>query len=378
MAAANVPKLYRAVIDDVLNSVREAFLDDGVDEQVLTELKSLWERKITETKAVDNNAREPDPVPVTKQSNRANNSVGGSHSSRNSQHNKEHAVQQQNQQQSQAQTHHVSTPQLHPPTVPSNNHHNQVAVNHSAGPQNLSHQLQLQTGTNIVLGPSGINYTTNSETVEGQKNTPTPAGPPKLVLVQGGIGGHAGHQFVLTQAPSGMQLPPDFFNQIANFQHQTGNVISQTQPTVVHHTSNVIGPNTIQYAAATSRQPQTPAARPPQPNRVVQLDGAHDTSDEDDDEDEYRDNDDDHDDNDDEVNDDDNEVQGEDEEPLNSEDDVSDEDPTELFDTDNVVVCQYDKITRSRNKWKFHLKDGIMNLQGKDYVFQKAVGDAEW
>jgi hypothetical protein len=31
-------------------------------------------------------------------------------------------------------------------------------------------------------------------------------------------------------------------------------------------------------------------------------------------------------------------------EPLNSEDDVSDEDPTELFDTDNVVVCQYDKV----------------------------------
>ncbi|PSN47897.1 hypothetical protein C0J52_03380 [Blattella germanica] len=65
-------------------------------------------------------------------------------------------------------------------------------------------------------------------------------------------------------------------------------------------------------------------------------------------------------------------------EPLNSEDDVSDDDPTDLFDTDNVVVCQYDKITRSRNKWKFHLKDGIMNLSGKDYIFQKANGDAEW
>lgn len=82
--------------------------------------------------------------------------------------------------------------------------------------------------------------------------------------------------------------------------------------------------------------------------------------------------------------------------PLNSEDDVSDEDPSELFDVENVVVCQYDKvssviisfrnyplqyfkqITRSRNKWKFHFKDGIMNLKGKDYVFQKAIGDAEW
>lgn len=32
-------------------------------------------------------------------------------------------------------------------------------------------------------------------------------------------------------------------------------------------------------------------------------------------------------------------------EPLNSEDDVTDDDPTDLFDTDNVVVCQYDKVS---------------------------------
>lgn len=31
-------------------------------------------------------------------------------------------------------------------------------------------------------------------------------------------------------------------------------------------------------------------------------------------------------------------------EPLNSEDDVSDEEGQELFDTENVVVCQYDKV----------------------------------
>lgn len=69
---------------------------------------------------------------------------------------------------------------------------------------------------------------------------------------------------------------------------------------------------------------------------------------------------------------------GPEEEPLNSEDDVTDEDASDLFDTDNVIVCQYDKITRSRNKWKFYLKDGIMNINGKDYVFQKSNGDAEW
>lgn len=36
---------------------------------------------------------------------------------------------------------------------------------------------------------------------------------------------------------------------------------------------------------------------------------------------------------------------GAEEEPLCSDDDVSDEEnPTELFDTDNVIVCLYDKV----------------------------------
>jgi len=33
--------------------------------------------------------------------------------------------------------------------------------------------------------------------------------------------------------------------------------------------------------------------------------------------------------------------------PLNSGDDVSDADPTEVFDAENVIVCQFDKVCRS-------------------------------
>ncbi|KAM5292628.1 TFIIA-alpha and beta-like factor [Ctenodactylus gundi] len=66
------------------------------------------------------------------------------------------------------------------------------------------------------------------------------------------------------------------------------------------------------------------------------------------------------------------------EDPLNSGDDVSEQDVPDLFDTDNVIVCQYDKIHRNKNKWKFFLKDGVMCFGGRDYVFSKAIGDAEW
>jgi len=110
---------------------------------------------------------------------------------------------------------------------------------------------------------------------------------------------------------------------------------------------------------------------------IPQVDGPADSSDEEEvDEDEEDDDDDD--DDDDNDPDGDEEDEGVEEEPLGSEDDISDEDASDLFDTENVVVCQYDKITRARNKWKFHLKDGIMNLNGKDYVFARANGDAEW
>ena len=55
--------------------------------------------------------------------------------------------------------------------------------------------------------------------------------------------------------------------------------------------------------------------------------------------------------------------EGVEEEPLASDDDISDEDASDLFETSNVVVCQYDKITRSKNKWKFHLKVLIILTQ---------------
>jgi len=112
---------------------------------------------------------------------------------------------------------------------------------------------------------------------------------------------------------------------------------------------------------------------------ILQVDGPADSSDEEDGVEDDDDGDDDDDDDDDDNDPDgDEEDEGVEEEPLGSEDDISDEDASDLFDTENVVVCQYDKITRARNKWKFHLKDGIMNLNGKDYVFARANGDAEW
>ena len=44
----------------------------------------------------------------------------------------------------------------------------------------------------------------------------------------------------------------------------------------------------------------------------------------------------------------------------------------------NIVVGQYEKVTRSRSKWKVHLKEGVMRLNGKDHLFHAAVGDMQF
>lgn len=59
-------KLYHTVIDDVIAGVRDAFLDEGVDEQVLQEMKQIWSKKLMESKAIETSIEplEPQPPPV--------------------------------------------------------------------------------------------------------------------------------------------------------------------------------------------------------------------------------------------------------------------------------------------------------------------------
>ena len=49
--------LYQSVINDVITSVRESFLDESVDENVLHELKNLWHQKLEASKAVEQPSR---------------------------------------------------------------------------------------------------------------------------------------------------------------------------------------------------------------------------------------------------------------------------------------------------------------------------------
>lgn len=327
MSQASVMKLYSTVVDDVIAGVRDCFLDDGVDEQVLQELKQLWKSKLQASGAMD--PPQPEtlhpviPAPVLQNFQRANGNN----------------------------------------TAPKRTdaHIGQQGSSHSGAEHGAPASNLAGTHPHHVLDPSN-------------------KVPVQLTLpAQPGVPGSQPRSFTI-------QIPASALNGNKLHQVLTGPIINATislpQPLAAtllqqHINSALAGQQNEFDGGGGGRSGAAPFS----------LDGALDSSDDegsnvgdgsddaagDDDEDEEspeeraeeeeeeRD-----------------ESGGAEEEPLNSEDDVSEEEPGEMFDTDNVVVCQYDKITRSRNKWKFYLKDGIMNLAGKDFVFQKANGDAEW
>ncbi|KAI1465498.1 transcription factor IIA, alpha/beta subunit [Daldinia caldariorum] len=57
-------------------------------------------------------------------------------------------------------------------------------------------------------------------------------------------------------------------------------------------------------------------------------------------------------------------------------DNIEDDDDDE--DGGQIMLCMYDKVQRVKNKWKCVLKDGVLSVNGKDYVFHKATGEYEW
>ncbi|GAB1310304.1 transcription factor IIA subunit alpha [Madurella fahalii] len=71
-----------------------------------------------------------------------------------------------------------------------------------------------------------------------------------------------------------------------------------------------------------------------------------------------------------------------DEDAINSDLDDTDEDGDDDEDEDetmgHMMLCMYDKVQRVKNKWKCILKDGVLTVNNKEYVFHKATGEYEW
>lgn len=81
-------------------------------------------------------------------------------------------------------------------------------------------------------------------------------------------------------------------------------------------------------------------------------------------------------------------IDDEDDDVFNDSDDINsdldDDLDSERSDDDEndqvgqIMLCLYDKVQRVKNKWKCNLKEGVANINGRDYVFQRATGESEW
>ncbi|XP_035894912.1 transcription initiation factor IIA subunit 1 [Anopheles stephensi] len=492
LSQTSVLKVYTTVIDDVIAGVRDAFLDEGVDEQVLQEMKQVWTTKLLACKAIESTPESQDQQNASTVSNKSAShaKTNGTKKSKAASAAASAAAASNNQQENGKPNNNTkANPELKNANVPS------LVPTGNAQPTGAANQNSAGSTTTVS------NSTTSSTPQQQQQQqNASPAAvvsaldPDKQVAIQITLPAQPNvpnsQPRVLT-----IQVPASALQENQLHQVLTSPIISSIMPLPPHIASNVLQQHVNNYLqnlnlntvpiqkqldgacdddvlmdgeaevdvaainyqlvelpprehldryrldrqlitalvaagtkSATSKDDTKPTAssssssssggingsrskstaiartsrrRPLKALRKLrgldgvekeeagaasfhicsslQLDGAVDTSDEEgsdisddnivDDDDEDLD----------KEEEDDLEAEGgAEEEPLNSEDDVTDEDASDLFDTDNVVVCQYDKITRSRNKWKFYLKDGIMHIGGKDYVFQKSNGDAEW
>lgn len=48
-----VPNLYDGIIKEVISSVKDDFINEGLDESVLEELKKLWNKKLKDSRALE-------------------------------------------------------------------------------------------------------------------------------------------------------------------------------------------------------------------------------------------------------------------------------------------------------------------------------------
>ncbi|XP_017143755.1 transcription initiation factor IIA subunit 1 isoform X4 [Drosophila miranda] len=354
LCQTSVLKVYHAVIEDVITNVRDAFLDEGVDEQVLQEMKQIWRNKLLASKAVEltpDPSEGSHPPPIVANNPKAANAKAKKAAAATSQSSSSTAAMA------------AKSPVAGASAAGSGLKNGQMPIKQEVTSQNPP-----------PLHPTSGGSMPQRQQASGGGQTPIPIVAsldpnrimPVNITLPSTAGSGSSESRVLT-----IQVPASALQENQLTQILTAHLISSimTLPTTL--ASSVLQQHVNAALTSANIQKNMGASK--------QLDGALDSSDED--ESEESDDNIDNDDDDDLDKDDDEDVEHEDaaeEEPLNSEDDVTDEDSTETFDTDNVIVCQYDKITRSRNKWKFYLKDGIMNMRGKDYVFQKSNGDAEW
>ncbi|KAH9946944.1 transcription factor IIA alpha/beta subunit [Amylocystis lapponica] len=290
-----VPTIYRAVIDDVISSIKSEFDEYGVGEEVLAELQHKWEDKVMASHVAEFEPQPPPPPPP---------------------------------------------PVQHPPPfVPHPSLHPMHNQHYPAPYLQQPHQVQQAGAPHIKAEPVDSRYMLNGAP---GLSTSAYAFPP---LPGPQIPGRQNSQYSVApgRPPSAVSAPPP-----PTARYPPPPPGSHLQAARI---PQVDGPSSS-GSESSSPPSQSYAPRSSHPSLPQPSLGSA-TAREDD------------------------------SEAINSDLDDSDSDNEEEMDESrsadtDIVFCTYDKVARVKNKWKCILKDGMIHINGKDYLFAKCTGEFEW
>ncbi|KAI0744002.1 transcription factor IIA, alpha/beta subunit-domain-containing protein [Daedaleopsis nitida] len=291
-----VPSIYRAVIDDVIGSIKPEFDDFGVSEDVLAELQSKWEAKVIASHVADF-----EPVPA---------------------------------------------PQPPAPSHPAYPPHPMHSMTHGHYPPHAyptpPHPMQVPQQPHVKTEPVDNRYMLSNPSPYGIPPLPGPqiAGRPSAPGQPVSYAASVNGRLPITAPPP----PPP----TARYPPAAPAV----QPAPAARIPQVDGPSSSSSESPSPPPSQNYAPRASHPSLPQPSQSSTSTK-------------------------------VDDSEAINSDLDDSDSDNEQegieggAADTD-IVFCTYDKVARVKNKWKCVLKDGMIHINGKDYLFAKCTGEFEW
>ncbi|KAJ6512857.1 transcription factor IIA, alpha/beta subunit [Mycena sanguinolenta] len=367
-----VPSIYRAVIDDVIASIRPAFGEFGVPEDVLSELQSKWESKIIASRVADFDSRfEEAPLPTMPTARQ----IVYPHPTLPA---LATPLQNQNQNQNQIQTQTRAIPYVKPEGSASSSYPSSYSTSRS----------DVSTSVTHAQGHGGTYVTGIVDTPYGLA-----ASIPTQYATQYTSSQYAPSQYVSPQSTG--QYASQY--QYASSQYTLPTLPGPSVPPLPAYPTHAPGESTM--GPNLNRAP-TRTATPVSVYRIPQTDGAVpelwtyddgvETNDGDEDEAEAAplmpstlikkermaaanlnknepDN---------------------DEDAITSDLDDSDSDsdsssPSAASSRGNdgdpdMIFCTYTKVARVKTKWRCVLREGVIHVGGKDWAFERCVGEFEW
>ncbi|THU91494.1 transcription factor IIA, alpha/beta subunit [Dendrothele bispora CBS 962.96] len=351
-----VPGIYRAVIDEVITSIKGDFEKFDVSEDILAELQHKWENKVIQSRVADfevNTQPQPSAVPPQHQPYPTH-------------------------------PHPHLYPGPHAYAPPTLSHYPHPASGVKTEPMDprymLGAQPQMVYAMSTLPGPQ-INGISRPPAPGGQTGVLSfPPGPPQASTTQNGANGnagtpgtHIGKPYVPPTAPLGVpsaSATPATSTSSTSAPApapSTPQSRPQSQPSQSQSSTNsggggsggripqLDGPSEDDSDEDSRTPPPLPyvprSNHPSLPQAPQQSQSSSSTADA---------------------------------EAINSDlddSDIDDEDDEREEGTgvdSDIVFCTYEKVTRVKNKWRCTFKDGIIHVNGKDYLFAKCNGEFEW